>query len=917
MKQRLLSILLIIILIIPMNNIEVNALSMLDLDNSSSIKTTIDDYMSDVATYSNAFENIYLEKREFPSKINNTFSRKNRTVSNKDIIKDNDEYKLILEAYILEEKPKSKDIIIMVDQTSSMAEMTIENIYIDDMNTEGIRYYALYRDKEEMVIFNETENSWCLMMLEIIEGNMNIIYIPIIPKMHENDEEGIQVYYKLSRLDKLKKEIARFIYELRIDSEINGMKHRISIVGFTYNNKVTIYTVNDGVGLSHIAATDEDLSDSLVDCDDDIIESALDNIEIDYEQNGTVNFEVMMVLAFKIISKFNLLANDNDRQGMCVFTSNSIPLNIDDEFDNINASWTIKIAQDIKIENIELYSISLLQNVNEHQDNFDLFMELVSSNYQNAESMEEHGDRNEYKSNYYKQVSNVSHVGNIFEEILEDIGVFDIEEPPTIIKDILSSQFKLSADENAVKVFIENCIGSETSNSGEVSYEFGEKQEYLLVDIFIDGKVIEISGFDFIENVVGTDGDTIFGSKIIVEIDIEVDIENCFGGNSIFVNDIASGLYRENDAGIRKLVVQSDIIAVNVDINYSILDVYKYIYISDSVDIYELIKESSPYLYNINGENNKYIDIKYTLYSMDEEVLEEFVIDNGSVLVSEENLGVFDRITDDYMEFILKCQIIPVKPLDENREAVKILNEEIENKEVYKSVNIYVAKPKLENVDIKCYLGETKNLLENISENVIWEYRGDNNNKPPIGLELESLNMPNLIYEFEIVEGKGIIEGVIFIPKAGGETYINVSVSVDMGNDKYWDISEETLFAGSNDSGYFINVETCSLILINNTELNNLKSGKSFVISIEGSNGLQYRIIVEAKDERVITGLPVGSYVIKEEQGWNWRYILSDEANIGTITLEAEEGLDKKNIYLIGDQKNNSWLAMDKVITLK
>jgi hypothetical protein len=916
MKKRLLSILLIIMLIIPMNNIEGNALAIMDLDNSISTKTIIDDYTRYAATSSDSPEITYLEKRELPLAIDNKFSRKNKTVSNKDIVKNNDEYKLIFDAYTLEEKLKSKDIVIVVDQTSNMLE-TIKNIYLEDMKAVGVRYFALHKGNESMVIFDQNIKKWCIMVPTLIDGNMGFVYIPIIPKKHENDEGGIQVYYKPNSLDKVKAEILEFIEELRIDSEINGVQHRVAIIGFGFDSNITMYTVNDGVGVQYRLSTDDDLIASLVDCNDDIIERALDNINIDDGKNKILNFQVITLAVFRIIIEFNLLVDDNDREGMFILISNSIPLNEDNEIDTENASWAVKIAQDIKNENVEVYSISVFPNLNEHQDNFDLFMELISSNYKKAEDMEEHGDKNEYKTDYYKQIADNLQIKLVFNEILEDIGIYDIEEPPTFIKEILSNQFNLSDSENAVRVFIENCIGIETSESGQIIYNFGERQKYQQVDIVIKGREIEISGFDFLENVVGIEGDTIFGSRIIVEIDIEIDKENCFGGNSVFVNDIDSGLYRENDAGVRMLVVQSDMLAVNIDIDYSVLDVDKYIYISDSVSIYEIINKSSPYISEINGENNKYIDIKYTLYSMEEEKLADFIITNGSISVSEEELGAFYKITEDHMEFVLKCQIIPVKPLDENREAVKILNEEIESEEVYKSVNIYVAKPKLENLDIKCYLGETKNLLDGISENIIWEYRSDNDKKLPIGIELDTLNIPTLIYKFEIAEGKGIIEGTIFTPKSGGVTYVNILVSVNIGEDEDWDISDETIFVGSNSSGYFINVETCSLILINNTKLNNLKSGKSFVVNIEGNNGLTYRIIVEAKEERIITGLPIGDYVIKEEQGWNWRYILSDESSVGKITLEAEEGLDRKNVYLIGDQNNRSWLAMDKVVTLK
>jgi hypothetical protein len=914
MKQRLLSILLSIILIVPINNLEGKALFGSESDNSSSLGNISTNDIDYTATPSDSLKNSYIEKRAAVLEIDNVFNRKTRIINNKDIIKNGDEYNLILDAYILEEKivnKKPMDIVIVIDQSISMVEKIREKIYISNMKADIENYVAIYQDEYMPVIFDEIMNMWCI---EIAKAD----FVPITPKEHENDETGYQVYYETDKLTETKKETLRFINKLRDDNEINGMNHRIVIMGTGSTQGIMVHTLNNGVGVKFNSLEIYDIKAALVDCSDSIIEKALDNINENKDLNESTMPARTILTALKIFDNNILLAED--RENMFIFMHDSPPLNeAETEFDHVTANWAIESAATIKSRhNAAFYSIEILSELNEYQKDFDLFMELISSNYKNAESMTNHGNRNEDKTDYYKSVNSILGIGEAFEGMLEDIGVFEeAEEPPRLIKEILSNQFKLSDSENAVRVFIENCTGIETSEFGEITYNFGERQEYLQANIKISGKEVEITGFDFIENMVGIRMDTTFGSRVVVEMDIEVDSENCFGGNNIFVNNIGSGLYSVDDLGLIMLTSQSDLLAVNVDIDYDVLDVNKHIYISESVDIYELIKESSPYIYNINGNNNKYIDIIYTLYSIEEEKLADFIITNGSVLINELELGSFKRITENYMEFVLECQIILVKPSNEHREPIKVLNDEVENQELSKNINIYVAKPNIIYSDIKCYLGATKNLLEGISENVTWEYRGNNEKEMPSGLELDTLNMPTLIYEFEISEGKGAIDGNIFVPEEGGVTYINILTSINIGENEYWDISEETVFTGNGENGYFIEVETCSLILINNTELNNLKSGKTFIVNIKGANGLEYRVVVEAQNEKAIIGLPIGDYTIKEEKNWNWRYILSDKANLGTITLKAEEGLNNKEIYLTGERNGKSWLAMDKILTLR
>jgi len=912
MKRRLLSILLSIMLIVPVNNLEGKALIGLESDNVSSIGNISMNNIDYTATPSNASENNYVEKRAMLSAIDNIMSRKSRVVNNKDIIKNGDEYKLILDAYILEEKIVSKkpiDLVIAIDQSTSMIEKIREKVYMSDMNVNIGNYVAIYQEEYMPVIFDDTMERWCI-------ETANTNFIPVIPKTHENDETGYQIYYESDKLTETKKETLRFINKLREDSEISGMNHRIAIMGIGTSQEITVYTVNNGIGVKFNTMSDSDEKKALVDCSDSIIEKAFDNIN----ENGIREIEMPSRAIFAALRIFdnNILLGE-DRENMFIFMYDSVPLNVSDKkFDYITSDWGIEGANNMKSKhNAAFYSIKILSELNEYQEDFDLFMELISSNYKNAENMTKHGDRNEYKTDYYKSVNSILGMGEVFDGMLDDIGVFDEELSPELIKEILSDQFKLSDSEEAIKVFVENCIGMKTLESGEIVYNFGERQEYSQVNIKVSGKEVEITGFDFLENIVGIRMDTAFGSRVVVEIDIEVDSENCFGGNGIFINNIGSGLYSADDLGSRVLISRSDLLAVNVDVDYSVLDVSKHIYISESVDIYELIKESSPYIYDINGNNNKYMDIVYTLYSIEEEKLADLIITNGSILVNEAELGSFKRITDDYMEFILNCQVVLIKPLNEKREPIKVLNDEVESKEFSKDINIYVAKPNVVYSDIKCYLGGTKNLLEGISENVIWEYQGDNEKEMPIGLELDISNMPVLIYEFEISEGNGAIEGNIFIPEAGGVTYINILISIYIGENEYWDISEETIFTGNSDRGYFIEIETCSLILINNTELNNLKSGKSFIVNIKGANGLEYKVVVENQSERVITGLPIGDYTIKEAKDWNWRYMLSDKVNIGTITLKAEEGLNNKEIYLTGKLNSKSWLAIDKILTLR
>lgn len=221
------------------------------------------------------------------------------------------------------------------------------------------------------------------------------------------------------------------------------------------------------------------------------------------------------------------------------------------------ANKALKQAKIMKDKGDEVFVIAVSTEISDWGKNF---MNYASSNYPNAESMDNFGTKK--ASKYYIPVTNSSELADAFEKVAEtssrtDIG-YKLDDSNSVVFDALTKHFMLrddilAGDLSKISVgtrdFKEKIGTSYNFESGNPVYL--NPSEYKVTLGGTDNKEIYVSGFNYAENWVGyitsyqgtsTPNKTAHGKELVIQIPIVVDPANP-GGVSVPTNDPQSGVY--------------------------------------------------------------------------------------------------------------------------------------------------------------------------------------------------------------------------------------------------------------------------------------------------------------------------------------------------------------------------------------
>lgn len=179
------------------------------------------------------------------------------------------------------------------------------------------------------------------------------------------------------------------------------------------------------------------------------------------------------------------------------------------------------------------------------------YMHYITSEYPNATSLTEHGDRSGTKE--YMQTSDGSDLSDIFQDIAEESTKATIElDEETVIKDVLSADFRLpnGASANDIHVYFAAPVGS-TGEGDNIQYTFAPEAQWTTAtgvtpSVNSATKTVSVTGFDFAENPVSKVTDksgnvSYTGKKLIIRFNVEIDPTSA-GGALVATNDPSSGI---------------------------------------------------------------------------------------------------------------------------------------------------------------------------------------------------------------------------------------------------------------------------------------------------------------------------------------------------------------------------------------
>lgn len=396
--------------------------------------------------------------------------------------------------------------------------------------------------------------------------------------------------------------------------------------------------------------------------------------------DGATGSNEGMAKAEEIISK---IESDRESKKVAIMFTDGVPT-LHSDFSDIVANGAIRHSNALKNKyGATVYSIGVFEDAdptaninNKPKGLFNKYMHGVSSNYPNATGYRELGELND-KANpfnggksYYLAADNAESLSEIFQSISDEIGGASVElNEKTVIKDVVSDYFKLPEGASEQDIVIKTADCNEFDNNDVPKFE--EDKPYKQGKVKINGQDISVTGFNFSENYVGKNkntGEVHPGKKLIIEIPI-VRSEDFIGGNNVPTNTDKSGVYDENG----KLMETFEVPTANVEIKYNYETSNQEIFLGDRADL-----ENRIVIGTVNGRNNKYVDIVYTVTDENGTKVGTYEIKNG------EPKGIWEWIPEKNPELKKDTEysvVCTVKPVTEG---------EVKQKEIEKDFTVFV-----------------------------------------------------------------------------------------------------------------------------------------------------------------------------------------------------------------------------------
>lgn len=161
------------------------------------------------------------------------------------------------------------------------------------------------------------------------------------------------------------------------------------------------------------------------------------------------------------------------------------------------------------------------------------YMHYTSSNYKDAQSMQNGGTKN--SDGYYLSASDANGLNSVFQKISQTAGGSTLKlGSGTVLRDVISRYFDLpaGADENSITAQSYACTGF-TSDNKPTWATTPDADKYDGVTLSADRKTVEVTGFDYAANYVGKDTTTGQqhnpAKKLVVTIPIQLTDKSATG----------------------------------------------------------------------------------------------------------------------------------------------------------------------------------------------------------------------------------------------------------------------------------------------------------------------------------------------------------------------------------------------------
>lgn len=792
-----------------------------------------------------------------------------------------DTYKITMEAYTTGEvisfqRSVPTDIVLVLDESGSMRDRIKDYRAVYDLDQEKSYYvkrgnvYTRVRwcDSPPWLLVDPHAPGWYT-GTPYVHTSWHDRYDPMTSQ--EDTTPGHVQFYELVYRQEFKYQVLmdaalRFADQVKADAEANQVDHRISVIGFSNASNVKI-------GL------EMDIRNNV-----DAVKAAIRTLGAD----GGTYIEQGLSSAIRVFDSAAPASATLRNRVVIVFTD-GIPGNGSWNDTTISGSANPAIDHAHTLKNqygATVYSIGMLEGADptlpisgdtSDSARTNKFLHYLSSNYPNATSMSSGGSGS--NAGYYLSASDTDSLNEIFTKISQGIATPTISlGSETQIRDIVSPCFTMPADTWEIRLFTAEYNGS----------SFGERSPLPGANVVLDqdARTVTVSGFDFDTNFVSDEQkpDGTYGRKLIVEFTVTPE-EGFLGGNGVPTNGESSGVYDRDGNAVENFPIPE----VDVDLKAGFSCQDQSIYLGNTADLEKLLVETiTP-----DGVNNAYVDITYTLRDTTdgERVLAVKVIPAG------ETGGTWEWVDgaqsnpalEDDNKYSLSCEAAPVNPGSLSEEILENL-----------APKVSVYKPELTYGDSWAYYGGA--VPGDFSGNLnaaVWKHDGDPADTDAMG-PAPALTIAYTPDETKIAEGKIAakqdipVQAVVHIGEkdvTAHTAFVHVPCSPACG----WEDPAE-----KGDPAFLIHIAACQLTVkkVGGGE------GEAYIMDVYKDGVMYTQVTVGADSSETVRELPVGTYFIRENESWAWRY---SSTVSGPVTLGA--GSHAGTITCSNIKDNDQWLS--------
>lgn len=536
-------------------------------------------------------------------------------------------------------------------------------------------------------------------------------------------------------------------------------------------------------------------------------------------------------------------------------------------YDSDVADLAVKTAKDLKNAGVTVYSVGIFSGA----DATSVGIAQENSNRRENQFMQNVSSNNGTPRNpsYYLSAADADTLNDIFEQIANNIesgGSSTTLDEEAIIKDIISPQFTLpegaTSNDITLKTYSytsENQWTENTNNS-------------MGATATVNGDKVDVTGFDFSENWCGTEtnnGNTTYrGNKLVISFKVKVK-DGFLGGNGVYTNTSA-GVYKNSSA--QNPVMEFERPQVDVAIEeVTVTAPDKNVYLLQDVSIADLINGATANAGNVGLDLTKPTE-NWGLQSWQNEYVDitvEIKDKSGNVITN--NLA---SLTED-SEYTVSVKVSP-----KTTGTAKEKNRE-------KKGNIYVFKPTLTYKDSEVYYGDA--VPTDFSGNLVstrWLHGETEADTTKMG-EAPVLSATYTPDASKIDSGKINSKQDVPVPVELQLGNQNVNQFVNFQHQACSSDSNcgwTTLNPNNGNPAFLLHVKTCKLTIAKTGGA----SGEPYVFNVYKDGEKYSEVTIEGNDEVTIYDLPVGTYTIKEDTGWSWRYTPNYSESVGLSAVNHE-----------------------------